>query len=260
MSIFVETKTRWNMKTILYTIVATLALLAGGTTAMANNPIAVFNSSNFSGWSYNRTGSDYQLTTSNIANGKIRFFVSSSGVVYALTSPEIDLSGMKSVRVKFNWKTPLYESSHFVLSHVNPVLTLIDNNGNTISSHEVSLASPTQEIEIDTDWNIEGIGKCRLTLSAPHTETNYDYAITQHIDVYCYETAGTAFAKEPSTRIAAVNGEIVVSGVPDGSSIGIYSLVGTLVAHAEGSNAAFHLPKGIYIVRIGSKATKITVK
>ena len=70
MSIFVETKTWWNMKTILYTIVATLALLAGGTTALANNPIAVFNSSNFSGWSYNRTGSDYQLTTSNIANGK----------------------------------------------------------------------------------------------------------------------------------------------------------------------------------------------
>jgi len=104
-----------------------------------------FSSKSFEGWTYN--SSSYELSTRNIMNGNISLYISSSGKVVDLTSPDFDCTGLDSIAVAVKWKMVQFQYYTFVLENCSLTVAVQDTAGNTLDSATVV---PQKLTNIDT--------------------------------------------------------------------------------------------------------------
>ena len=72
------------------------------------------------------------------------------------------------------------------------------------------------------------------------------------MDAGVEETVG----EDMSVRV--INGCIVIEGVEDGYSVEVYDMTGKVVYNGAAADIP-NMPRGVYVVRIGSKTVKVTV-
>ena len=105
--------------TLVVTILAVL-------TAWGQN-VPQFTSTDFEGWTYNKPG--VELNNSNIANGKVVFFMYQDTLPLTLISPEFPCSGIDSIAATVTWYTEAYNNSRFDLSKASLTLVIEDADG-----------------------------------------------------------------------------------------------------------------------------------
>lgn len=84
-------------------------------------------------------------------------------------------------------------------------------------------------------------------------------------DTITNNTSSSISQQKSTSLIAQIEGNILrLSNVPDGSVLHIYAITGMRIGSFTVQNNEVHLndalPKGIYIIKVNNKATKITVR
>lgn len=112
-----------------YCLLLVLSLLAA---MLCQGQVPQFSSTDFEGWDYNNPG--IPLTASNIIDGKIALYVTSTGVPLMLTSPVFSCHRGEEIEMEVKWITPQWLNESFQLSKVALTAALLDETGNTVDS------------------------------------------------------------------------------------------------------------------------------
>ena len=94
-----------------------------------------------------------------------------------------------------------------------------------------------------SDWSIYGLGTAAIRMYVSDVPASINTVTTSD------NRAGKAYA---------VNGNIVTTG--NGESVAVYNLTGKLVATGVAGRDIKIAAKGLYIVKVGNKATKVVVR
>lgn len=96
--------------------------------------------------------------------------------------------------------------------------------------------------------------------------TSYGDGVTMRLAYVAYtvtepETTGISSSSKSSLKTYSQNGELVIEGAEAGAGVQVYNLTGSLVKSfsTSGSNAV-SLAKGLYLVKVGGKTSKVLVK
>ncbi|MBQ9554989.1 MAG: dockerin type I repeat-containing protein [Muribaculaceae bacterium] len=115
-----------SLSTILLLMVATWATIMHAQTMPQFSPI------NFEGWTYNNSGTP--LSTSNIGNGRIVLYVTSTGKQLMLTSPAFSCQGIDSINATVDWFTKYFSDSNFDINKASLTMVIEDETGSPLDS------------------------------------------------------------------------------------------------------------------------------
>ena len=96
--------------------------------------------------------------------------------------------------------------------------------------------------------------KCELVVPRESVEL---YKSTRPWSEFYNITAGIDAAKADRVTVAAVGGEITVTGADSDAVVEAYSVNGMLVY--RGKDKSVPVPVGVYVVRVADKTVKVTV-
>ena len=172
-------------------LAALFSLLAGG------QELPQFTHTDFEGWDYNNP--NVPLTSDNISGYKITIYVSSSGRVLTLTSPDFSCEGLDSIHADVVWKSYSID--------VALIMALDNEDGTPIDS--VSCYPP---LAISANQTL------RFTLAVP------DSVSTARVRFFSPEAnvnTGGVIRKVTLTGLTAVNPQVLVGDVDGNGSVNI---------------------------------------
>jgi len=110
-------------------VVVIMALMA---LSVVGQEVPQFDSYSFEGWSYNNP--NIELSTENIAGGRVVLYVNSEDVALTLTSPEFDCHGIDSIAANVLWYTGTFHYEDFDLSRATLTMAIDNALGEPVDS------------------------------------------------------------------------------------------------------------------------------
>ena len=148
------------MSKYLMTIIAALLTLSA-----TSQELPQFDSYSYDGWSYNNP--NIELTTENIAGGRVILYVNSEGLALMLTSPQFDCHGIDSIAAKVLWYTGTFQYDEFDLSRATLTMAIDDAMGQPLDSvtctPTATGSSRTLKLQLAVP---RGIETCRLRFAS----------------------------------------------------------------------------------------------
>ncbi|MBR1804523.1 MAG: dockerin type I repeat-containing protein [Muribaculaceae bacterium] len=132
----------------------------------AQEVIALFNRSNYEGWTYvNNAG--IELNAQNIGRGRITLLTTEQGNVQELISPRLDCAGVDSLGLQVEYAV---DATNY--SKVTIRIDVNDDAGQSLSSVTMKAVKGEPLQQLATVIPATGIGQCQLRFSAPDADVN----------------------------------------------------------------------------------------
>ncbi len=119
------------------------------------------------------------------------------------------------------------------------------------------------QLLVNNEDNLANYANGRLTIDIQtHTVINvfFEWADTENL--YTEDITGIVNIEGEDVKVQAKDGQIMVDGAA-GKTVRLYTIGGSLITTAipsEGMTGKFTVPQGTYIIQIGQKAAKITLR
>lgn len=165
------------MRPTFYTLLFAIVTMCSLNATSATKTVAQFNLNSYDGWTYTRTGTNYELNTTNISRLRIHLYGS-----YMLQSPTLDCSGLDSVKVNVVYAAG---TEQYVANKLALTFALSDANGVTAS---VTIAAKPALVQQDMVAVLPITAEAQvLTLRALKADVDH-HAAVRSVDVIGYYT------------------------------------------------------------------------
>lgn len=139
-------------------------------------------------------------------------------------------------------------------------ITKASDSDSPTMSYNANGTTGTMSTSGSSDYSISGLNTSSISIQNANTIDNYKLYATNIIVTYTI-TSGVTSAKEKTTTISAVDGNIVFSAT-EGEKVQVFNNIGQILINTiskEGKNTLVMSTKGIVIVKVGNKTAKIVL-
>ena len=131
------------------------------TLSVVGQEVPQFDSYSFDGWCYNNP--NIELSTENIAGGRVVLYVNSEDVALTLTSPEFDCHGIDSIAANVLWYTGTFYYEDFDLSRATLTMVIDNALGQPVDSVTCVPTATGSSRSLKLRLAVpSGLGTCRL--------------------------------------------------------------------------------------------------
>ena len=157
---------------------AVFLIMASVLSLMASAQLPQFLYNDYDGWVY--SNSSIELNQSNIVNGRIVLYRTSTGQDLTLTSPEFSCKAGQVIDMDIIWIIDVWQNSDFDVSKVPLTASLLDENGVTVDSVTFAPASVKRINNVNLSLAVpQGLTKARLRFASWKADVDSSGAIRQ---------------------------------------------------------------------------------